>query len=367
MNELLAKLKTNLTDKLPSNISKLLNESIELSERGNHMDSLKSLSECLFLLLREEYFNPEGLVYEEGMNVVDLLRELRNKGKDLGKSETDAILRIHEKAKLEDVDAIVLETCFEGAVTVFESFLRGKGSKFNEKVASSGRKSPGRFILEEIQSYFSESDTETSIKEHFPKIEEIYRDFSYDREIRKIYFQFLSEVNKERGKREILAYLESGEVTIHLGAVCIELLSEMGFSYDAKKMLGWYEEEFPNEIDGKYAEFMVYLQAYLKDGRIVDKQRADSLSDIIGSNKESYYIYIENCYHLFTEREDAIRKKSEGLYLYKENMFKEKCLKIKNEKKGEEELKKLEVEKERTTKEEIQKKSKTQCNTRKEF
>lgn len=347
MNDILAKIKTNLTDKLPPNISKLLYEAIELSEQGNYTESLKSLSECLFLLLREEYFTPAGLVYDNSMGMVDMLRELRSNGKDLGKSETDAILRIHEKAKLEEVDAIVMETCFEGAIVVFESYLREQESKQQKRAEASNRKSPGRFIMEELETLFIESDSDKKIREHLPKIEEIYQDFPYNKEIRKIYLQFLSLVDKERSKKEILRYMESGEVTIHLGSVCIMLLAEMGFLYDAKKMLDWYDSEFSGEKDGVFTELFVYLHSYLKDGREAEKRRAEGLSDIFGSRKESFYTYIENCYLLFSEREDAIRQKSEGLYLYKENVFREKCMKRAKEELAERELKRLEDEREK--------------------
>lgn len=238
MNDILSKIKTNIIDKLPSNISKLLNESLELSEQGNYNESLKTLSECLFLLLREEYFIPAGLVYDDSMGLVEMIRELRNKGKDIGKTETDAILRIQEKAKQEDVDPIVMETCFEGAVTILEAYLREQGSKQQKKAeATSGRKSPGRLILRELDSLVEESDTEEKIQEHFSKLEVIYRDFPYDREVQKLYFQFLSHVDTEKAKTEILGYLESGDVTIQLGAVCITLLAEIGFMYEAMKKL----------------------------------------------------------------------------------------------------------------------------------
>jgi hypothetical protein len=187
MKDTLVKIKTNLKDKLPAKISKLIDESMELSEWGNYTESLRTHSGCLFIFLLEEYYSPAGLVYEDSMGVVEILRELRNKGKDIGKSETDAILRINEKAKLEEVDDIVLETCFEGAVTVFESYIREKGNKLQKKVETTGRKSPGPYILEEMEDLFLESNSDRKLREYFPKIEEIYRDFPYDKEIKKMW------------------------------------------------------------------------------------------------------------------------------------------------------------------------------------
>jgi hypothetical protein len=336
MKALLDNLRTNFLDKLPPRISETLKESIEQSERNEFTRSLKTLSESVFQLLRDEYYIPSGLVWNEEMGVVEMIRELRKAGKDLGKSETDSILRIQEKAKLDDTDSVVLESCFQGAITIFETYIREQGNKIQKKVEAKGKKSPGRFIMEELEALLIESDSEKKIQEHFPKIEEIYLDFPYDNEIKKIYFQFLSLIDKDRAKKEILSYLESGDMTIHLGSVCTTLLAEMGYLYDAKKKLGWYEEEYSGEKDGIYAELLVYLHAYVKDGREADKHRAVGLSDVFGSRKESFYTYIENCYLLFSEREDAIRQKSEGLYLYKENLFREKVVQSKVERKDKE-------------------------------
>ncbi len=348
MKELLDNLKTNFLEKLPPRISETLKESIEQSERNEFAPSLQSLSESILVLIRDEYYKPSGLVWNEGMGAVEMIRELRKAGKDLGKSETDSILRIQEKAKLDDTDSVVLESCFQGAVEVLESYLREKGNRVQKKVEATERKSPGAYILEELEELLLESDTEEKIRAHFPKIEEIYRDFPYDKNVRKIYFQFLSLVDSERAKREILGYLEGGEVTIHLGAVCISLLAEMGFLYDAKKKLGWYEEEYAGEMDGKVAKLSVFLHAYLKEGREADRQRAESVLEIVGQNRDPYYSYMDNCFYIFSERETAIRQNSEGLYLFLENQFRVKAVQSKEKKKVEGESK--EQEKQETAK-----------------
>jgi formylglycine-generating enzyme required for sulfatase activity len=336
MKDLIDNLRTNFLEKLPPRISETLKESIEQSERNEFTRSLQTLSESVFQLLRDEYYIPSGLVWNKEIGVVEMIRELRKAGKDLGKSETDAILRIQEKAKLDDTDSVVLESCIQGAVEVLESYLREKGNRVQKKVEATERKSPGAYILEELEELLLESDTEEKIRAHFPKIEEIYRDFPYDKNVRKIYFQFLSLVDSERAKREILGYLEGGEVTIHLGAVCISLLAEMGFLYDAKKKLGWYEEEYAGEMDGKVAKLSVFLHAYLKEGREADRQRAESVLEIVGQNRDPYYSYMDNCFYIFSERENAIRQNSEGLYLYKESVFREKALQSKAERKDKE-------------------------------
>ncbi len=341
MKDLLDNLKTNFLEKLPPRISETLKESIEQSERNEFSQSLQSLSESILVLIRDEYYKPSGLVWNEGMGAVEMIRELRKAGKDLGKSETDAILRIQEKAKLDDTDSVVLESCIQGAVEVLESYLREKGNRVQKKVEATERKSPGRFLLRELDTLLVESDTEEKIKDHFGKIEEIYRDFPYDKDVRKIYYLFLSHVDRERAKREILGYLEGGDVTIHLGAVAISLLAEMGFFYDAKKKLGWYDEEYTGEVDGKYAELLVYLFSYLKDGRKGDRQIVEDLSDMIGQRKEPYYNYIENCFMIFSERGESIPHKSEGLYLYKEKQFNEKLIQSKEDRLAEEELQEL--------------------------
>jgi formylglycine-generating enzyme required for sulfatase activity len=341
MKALLDNLKTNFLEKLPPRISETLKESIKHSERNEFTQSLQSLSESVIDLLRDEYYIPSGLVWNKGMGVVEMIRELRKAGKDLGKSETDAILRIQEKAKLEEIDSVVLESCFQGALEVFESFLLEKGNRVKKRVEATEKKSPGRFLLRELDTLLVESDTEEKIKVHFGKIEEIYRDFPYDKEVRKIYYLFLSHVDRERAKREILGYLEGGDVTIHLGAVGISLLAEMGFFYDAKKKLGWYDEEYSGEVDGKYAELLVYLFSYLKDGRKGDRQIVENLSDIIGQRDDSYYNYIEHCFMIFSERGESIQQKSEGLYLYKENQFKEKMIQSKKDRQTEKELQEL--------------------------
>jgi formylglycine-generating enzyme required for sulfatase activity len=325
MKALLDNLKTNFLDKLPPRISETLKESIEQSERNEFTQSLRTLSESVIDLLRDEYYIPSGLVWNNGMGVVEMIRELRNAGKDLGKSETDAILRIQEKAKLDEIDSVVLESCFQGALEVFESFLLEKGNRVKKKVAATERKSAGRVILREIDTLLEESDTEEKIQEHFSKLEIIYRDFPYDKDVKKIYYQFLSHVDTERAKKEILGYLESGDVTIHLGAVCITLLAEMGFLYDAMKKLDWYDEEYHDEKDRIYSELLVFMLSYLMEGKNRDKETAEGLSDIIGQRKEPYYTYIENCYMILSEREQDIRQKSVGLYLFKENQFRMKC------------------------------------------
>jgi hypothetical protein len=335
MKDLINKLRTNFLEKLPPRISETLKESIKHSERNEFNQSLQSLSESVLQLLRDEYYIPSGLIPEKEMGAVEMIRELRKVGKDLGKSETDAILRIQEKAKLEEIDSVLLESCFQGAVEVFESFFLERGNRVKKKVEATDRKSPGRLILREIDTLLEESDTEEKIQEYFSKLEEIYRDFPYDKEVRKIFYQFLSHVDTEKAKKEILGYLESGDVTIHLGAVCISLLVEMGFLYDAKKKLDWYQEEFSDEKDGIYTELFVFMHTYLKEGKKRDKQIVEGLSDIIGQRKEPYYIYIENCFYIFSEREEAIKNKSEGLYLFKENQFREKFLNRNKDEKSE--------------------------------
>jgi hypothetical protein len=325
-------IQTQILGYLPKQISSLVELSINQYEEGNYTMSLKSLSNSLFLLLRDEYYIPEGLVLGQKSGVVDMLRELRNRGKDPGKSETASILRIHEKAGLDEVDVVILETCYQGALDFFKTYLQDKETKIHSTVEISGRKSPGRLILNELNTLFGESDSEQKIQEHFSKIEEIYNDFPYDIEVQKMYFQFLSLVNEKRAKKEILSYLESGDVTIHLGSVCITLLAEMGYLYDAKKKLDWYNSEFSGEKDGIYAELFVFIHAYLKDQRESDKKIVEELSDIIGSRKETYYKYIENCFHIFSGG-DAIRPNSEGFYLYKEYIFREKVNKSTTEEK----------------------------------
>ena len=72
MKDLLNKLRTNLLEKLPPRISESLKESIEHGERNEFTQSLQSLSDSVFLLLKDEYYIPT--VYTYGYDASKLRR-----------------------------------------------------------------------------------------------------------------------------------------------------------------------------------------------------------------------------------------------------------------------------------------------------
>jgi formylglycine-generating enzyme required for sulfatase activity len=331
MKELIEKINKFIKSSLPKDVSDELQKSMDAHASAEYALSLKFLSESMFILLRDEYYRPEFSDMQETMSSVQMLRDLRSSGKEIDKSSSDAILRIQERAGIESIDEIILESCYKGAIQVFENFMQ-ENRKKEEKRNTISTKGPGKYILEEVEELITGSTEKSKITENYPKLEKIYLKYPQNKEIHKSYFLFLSEVDKHQSRVEIIKYLEKGGVSIHMGSVCISLLVELGELIEAKEWLGWYEEEYPNEADGFYGEAMVFLYSYLKEGRETDLRRLEGLSSKLVQKEGSYYVYIRNCYEIFFGREESIREKSIGIYHYKEIQFKELVKKWQQEK-----------------------------------
>jgi len=318
------KLKKEILPKLQIEYSIGLQKSIVQYELNNFKESLSLLESTLNQFIREIYYSKEFPNVQGIKSISDMIRELKNKDIEFERDITTQLFRIESiKKETENVDSILMESCYNSCLYIFEWYIKKTQEKFTEK-------SPeiSKYILEELQEIYTEDLSVDQLTENLNRVRSYLN--TDNKILFELYLYYLSELEETSLLEKVKKIVQKRKYSIRICTTILVLLAFHNYLDEGLNYLELFKKEYPGEIELKYAQGFIFLKKYIQKGRKKDLSIATSF--LIGGpyRKDPLYIFIYTSFVLVTEENIEIKKievgKNLGIYLKKITNFEKELL-----------------------------------------